>query len=437
MINNSCFPEEILKIAERIKKDEGELFLVGGSVRDVLMGIVPEEFDFEIYGNSARRRKHLLLTEEEKKDDCNFFVLKMKKLLEEFGPVNEAGKSYGIMKIKSRPYDFSFPRKEKKSGSTRKDYEIILDPFVGFKEAQQRRDLTINSLMYSFEEEKIIDNFNGLNDLKNKIIRIVDPVTFPEDPLRVYRIAQFISRLGFVPDNETIALCKKMDIGELSVERIQWEIDKRLKGQYIRDGREFLFETEVFQKRHPDFYFLLEENWQKTEVLNNINKYTENDMNMVERFLFIFVLFEEILPEKLGKIEEIYNSFSRNKKDINRALDSWKALGVLTDFVFEKITFEKGIMLLMEIKDINPIRYFEFWQDIHCLDKLKERISEAKRMMGISLATVPLVTGDDLLKIGIKPTDSFKEILRECLSMQIQGLGKNEIIEKIKRRENL
>ena len=342
MINNSCFPEEILKIAERIKKDEGELFLVGGSVRDVLMGIVPEEFDFEIYGNSARRRKHLLLTEEEKKDDCNFFVLKMKKLLEEFGPVNEAGKSYGIMKIKSRPYDFSFPRKEKKSGSTRKDYEIILDPFVGFKEAQQRRDLTINSLMYSFEEEKIIDNFNGMNDLNNKIIRIVDPVTFPEDPLRVYRIAQFISRLGFVPDNETVALSKKIDIRELSVERIQWEMDKLLKGHYIREGIEFLFVTEVFLKRHQEFHHLLKENWRKISLLNNINKYKEDDMNMVERFLFIFVLFEEILPEKLGKIEEIYNSFSRNKKDINRALDNWKALGVMTDFVFEKITFEKS-----------------------------------------------------------------------------------------------
>jgi tRNA nucleotidyltransferase (CCA-adding enzyme) len=172
----------------------------------------------------------------------------MKSLLEEFGPVNEAGKSYGIMKIKSRPYDFSFPRKEKKSGITRKDYEIVLDPFADFKEAQKRRDLTINSLMYSFEEEKIIDNFNGVNDLNNKIIRIIDPVTFPEDPLRVYRIAQFISRLGFVPDKETAALCKKMDIGELSVERIQWEMDKLLKGQYIREGIEFLFEPKYFKK---------------------------------------------------------------------------------------------------------------------------------------------------------------------------------------------
>jgi hypothetical protein len=82
----------------------------------------------------------------------------------------------------------------------------------------------------------------------------------------------------------------------------------------------------------------------------------------------------------------------------------------------------------MEIKDINPIKYFEFWLDIHSLDKFKERILEAKKMMEISLETVPLVTGDDLIKIGIKPTDGFKEILRECLSMKIQGLGKKEII---------
>jgi hypothetical protein len=60
-------------------------------------------------------------------------------------------------------------------------------------------------------------------------------------------------------------------------------------------------------------------------------------MNMVERLLFILVLFEEILPEKLCKIEEIYNSFSRNKKDINRVLDNWKALGVMTAMFSKKL----------------------------------------------------------------------------------------------------
>lgn len=94
------------------------------------------------------------------------------------------------------------PRKEKSNGSGHKDFEIFVDPFIGYKEAALRRDFTINSLMKDVLSGEIIDSFNGIEDLNNKIIRHVNDESFCEDPLRVFRGAQFAARFDFEIDEK-------------------------------------------------------------------------------------------------------------------------------------------------------------------------------------------------------------------------------------------
>lgn len=430
MINNKNFSKEIINIATEIKNNNGSLFLVGGSVRDLILGIQPEEYDFEIYGDSLIKGNYNLLCDEEKESYSQLFIKNMKEILEKFGPIKETGKNFGVIKMAHKPYDFSFPRTENKSGITRKDYNIILNPFIEFKEAQKRRDITINTIMYSFNNEKIIDNYYGLEDIKNKIIRHVDGDTFIEDPLRIYRIAQFVSRLEFSVDQKTMNLCKSMDLNSLSIERIQWEIEKLFKGKDILSGILFLNDSNVLLKRHPEFYIFFNQKKEKHKDINKIKLYFKEEMKMTERFVFLFLLFleNEDIDNFQKKIKIILNTFTTNKKDVQEALDTLKMIYIILNFSNKKITFRDALFLLIN----NKVRFLKEY----CVFLIGPS-SEVINLIDAASNFKNEVTGKDLLEIGIKESDNFKNILMDAVKLQIEGLSKKEILLKIKRREKL
>lgn len=431
MISNKWFPEEIIRIAKKIEKQGGELFLVGGSIRDLILKIRPEEYDFEIYGNIKKRDEYFLLEEAEKIEFIQAFIKDMKEALKEFGEISEHGKSFGVIKMAHKSYDFSFPRTENKTGIKRQDYHVSLNPFLDFKEAQRRRDITINTIMYSFSKEILIDNFKGLQDIQQKLIRHVDSNTFVEDPLRVYRIAQFISRFSFNVDSETLKLCQDMDLSSLSVERIQWEMGKLFKGKDILAGLNFLDESKVLIKRHFDFYNLFRTNKHRHNEINKIQYYINENMKMTERFLFIFLLFSDDFNENefenyLRKVKRIFFSFTNNKKDIIQSLEKICNIKILADYYNEKTDYQKSLFMIIN-KDLKYLYlYFKFLYGEN--RKIEMLIDSAENFE-------ELVKGKDLLEYGIKESDKFKMLLSEALKMQIAGLDKEEILLQIKRRE--
>lgn len=437
MISNKLFSQEILLIAEKIREADGELFLVGGSLRDLVLGISPKEYDFEIYANSMRKKEYELLCEEEKKTYLLEFIDKIKLILGQFGRIDERGKSFGVIKMENRPYDFSFPRKENKTGITRKDFEISLNPFLNFKEAQQRRDLTMNTLMYSFNNEKLIDNFGALLDIQKKIIRIVDSTTFFEDPLRVYRISQFVSRLGFEVDPKTLELCKTMDISSLSIERIHWEMEKLFSGKDILGALLFLKESEVLSKRHEELNELLNYNSEKLKDINEIINYFSEEMQIAEKwtFLFIFLLDLEDYNDYLEKTKRILNTFTNNRKDIDLVLANLKSLKVIIEFFNNKADYEE--IFLKYIKKDNKYLslYIDYWIDSNNFKVSEEEKNEVNNMINMSRNFNPLVTGKDLLELGLEESLEFKRILNDAIKMQIKGISKDKILDKIKRRE--
>lgn len=179
--------------------------IVGGAVRDSILGIDPEDFDVEVYG-------------------CTIDTLEA--ILIKYGKIDLIGKSFGILNMENK-FDFSIPRKENRIGIKHQDFQFTFDINITFEEAASRRDFTFNSLAYNPLTNELLDYFGGVNDINNKIIRHTS-TKFNEDPLRVLRAIQFQSRLGFTIAPETICEMKKMvpELSNLPVERISKEMMK-------------------------------------------------------------------------------------------------------------------------------------------------------------------------------------------------------------------
>ena len=219
--------EPVLEIAEAVAAAGGQALLVGGQVRDHLLGIDSKDVDIEVFG---------LPLEE------------LERTLSRFGEIAHIGRAFGVLRVKGIDVDFSLPRRDSKIGEGHKGFRIVYAPDMPFEEAARRRDLTINSIGYEIESGKILDPFEGRRDLESKVLRATDPLHFSEDPLRGLRVAGFAARFEMIPTADLVALCEKLDFAELSPERIFDEMAKIL----LRPKRpsiafEFLRETRLLR----------------------------------------------------------------------------------------------------------------------------------------------------------------------------------------------
>ena len=185
----------------------GRAYYVGGFVRDSLLGEAGKDIDIEVHGTHP---------------DC------LKEILDSLGQRITIGESFGVFNLKGYSLDIAMPRKEKMRGQGHRDFDIFVDPFIGTESAARRRDFTFNALMQDVLTGEIIDHFGGEADLKSGILRHVCSESFPEDPLRVLRCAQFAARFGCRVASETIVLCSKMELQHLPKERIEGELKKAL-----------------------------------------------------------------------------------------------------------------------------------------------------------------------------------------------------------------
>lgn len=203
-----------------VKRLGGRALFVGGCVRDALRGELSKDFDIEVYGLSAERTEGLLRE------------LKIR--------YNAAGRSFGVFKIHDAPVDIALPRRESKSGRGHTGFVVEGDPDMPLEEAAARRDFTVNAIYYDPLADEIADPFDGRGDLERKILRHTSPA-FSEDPLRVLRAMQFLSRFRFDIAPETLALCKEIEPEGLSRERVFDEWKKLFtKGEEPSRGLNFL-----------------------------------------------------------------------------------------------------------------------------------------------------------------------------------------------------
>jgi len=229
-------PENVLSLAHAIHEAGGRALLVGGCVRDALMGVPPKDWDLEVYNLDAAH---------------------LREILDQFGPVNVVGEAFTVYKL-GHHLDVSIPRRERKSGRGHKAFVIEGDPSMSVAEATRRRDFTINAILQDPLTGELIDPFEGRRDIEQRILRAVSKDTFAEDSLRVLRAAQFAARFEFEIEPGTIELCRTIDLSDLPAERIWGEIEKLLlRAVHPSIGIEWLRRLGAVEKLFPEIQSLI------------------------------------------------------------------------------------------------------------------------------------------------------------------------------------
>ena len=366
------YPQKLDKIFAKLISYGARVVIVGGFVRDSILGINSLDIDVEIY-------------------QINSFEM-LESILDEFGSVNSVGKSFGVCKLDfdELKLDFTLPRSDSKVADGHLGFEVKIDTSLDYKSASSRRDFTINTIGYDVVSKTILDPFGGVEDLQNRFLKVVDAHKFGEDPLRILRAMQFCARFDLSADDKLVNICKTMChqnvLKQLPQERIFEEFSKLfLKSHEPSIGLEFLKEIEAFNFFNE--LVMEKEKWHFT--LKALDRCTKN------------------ITLKLAVV-----CFKMDEKN--------------TDSFVLKLTNQKKI--LREIKQLHHIANFlqsdkttlkySLTKDIN-LDILKSFLDaiDVKRKDLQSLK--PKIHGKDLIKLGFKPSKEFSNLLQMVYEMQL------------------
>ncbi len=432
--------ENLLKakeIAVKVSLAGGRAYFVGGFVRDRLLGVNGKDIDIEVHGIDVNTLREILST---------------------LGTTLEMGESFGIFSLRGTDIDVALPRKESATGRGHRDFDISVDPCIGTEKAAMRRDFTVNALMEDVLTGEIIDHFGGQKDLENKILRHVNDASFPEDPLRVLRLAQFAARFGFSVAEETKALCRTIDLSSLSKERIEGEMKKALLTAYspsvffevLRDvnGLDFWYpeiKSLTGLRQNPRFH-PEGDVWVHTmEVLDRCALYRDKVSDP-----FAFML--SALCHDLGKIEAT--------KELDGVIHAYahESLGLpIAEKFLHRITNEKSVIkyvLNMTALHMKPGVMARAGSSMKSFNKLFDESINPRELIFLALCdegernenieeillerlgvfeeimSRPYVQGRDLTAAGLKPDKSFSEILDYAHKLRLAGVNKESALKQ-------
>jgi tRNA nucleotidyltransferase (CCA-adding enzyme) len=255
--------QDIKTVTDHLEQNyHAKCYVVGGAVRDRIMGVECKDYDIECFGIS---------------------VEDFEDAMEHLG-AQGVGKSFFVYKY--HDLDIALPRIEQKVAQGHRGFKVSLA--MDEKEASRRRDFTINALMYDIQNEQIVDHWQGLEDLENRVIRVVDENSFVEDSLRVLRAMQFAARLGFKVEERSCRLCQNISLDDLPKERLYKEFEKMFNSSYLHYGLYYLFALGIAKQ-------LFNERLEKSVFSMLSRKLQKSQKNFVEKlrpYYFLFICKE-------------------------------------------------------------------------------------------------------------------------------------------------
>lgn len=425
----------VREIARIAKSLGGRALLVGGCVRDAMLGAETEDFDLEVYGVAPDRLKDAL---------SGTFRLDL------------VGASFGVIKLHGHDIDVAIPRRETKLGLGHKAFGVEYDPALTVKEAAARRDFTINAIYRDPLTDEVIDPWGGCADLASRTLRHVSD-HFREDPLRVLRGMQFVARFDLTPAPETVAVCRTMTPEGLPRERLFEEWAKLLtKGERISAGLEFL-RAVGWTRYYPELNALIgcrqDPEWHpEGDVWNHTlccldafarRRTGEDDL----------VVGLAVLCHDFGK--PATTRYDRRARRLRSLGHDEKGVAPARSFL-RRLTNEERLL-----KEVPPLvrchmRPFALWKsragesairrlaaEVVRIDRLirvaaaddegrppfprdpaalEWLAAEAARMEVADSAPAPIVRGRDLIALGLNPGETFGGILKACYEAQLDGV---------------
>lgn len=435
-----------LEVFEAIKKAGGHVYLVGGCVRDFLLGKKSKDIDVEVH--------HLTYET-------------LKEVLSPFGTLQVMGASFAVLHLSTlEGYEFALPRTEEKTGVKHQDFRIAVDPDLPLEKACARRDFTINSMLYDLDTDQVIDFYHGQDDLKKGILRATDPIHFSEDPLRVLRGASFISRYGFKMDQNTKELCRDIvkagDLQTLSIERIYTEYSKILMGQYPSQGFNFLREIhglpsylqklETTHQRadyHPEGSV-----WNHTMLVTDLAALCKKHTSEPLWFMWSALLHDIGKPlvttpegHAYGHAEEGAVLFDqevhlilskKQRKYIHTMILYHMVLPTFSRNHARPIKFLRFLKVIDQKAPLSDLLYLARCDKLGrgmvtsaAIDELNNYVDEMIQRYG-DHAPEPIVTGKDLIQEGFDNYQEYSHMLSLAYDYQLQGLSKEIIIRRLK-----
>lgn len=430
------------RLAEAVAEKGGQAYFVGGYVRDLLRGDPGKDIDIEIHGISPSE---------------------LKAVLDGLGKRMDIGESFGIFGLKGYSLDIAMPRTETNRGRGHKDFDIFVDPNIGTYKAALRRDFTVNAMMQNVLAGEIIDHFGGREDLDNRTIRHICAETFVEDPLRVLRGAQFAARFEFEIAEETIRLCRGMDISTLARERIMGELEKALlKAERPSIFFELMRRMNQLSVWFPELEALIgvEQNpkhhsegdvWVHTMMVLDeaakLKDYASDKLGFMLSALthdFGKAICTEVIDGEIHSygheinglplvesfMKRLTNEHRLIKYVLNMAehhmkpnvLASVKASVKSTNRMFDNSVDPPALLCLALADGLGKSAPREY---ISYNDYFEERLKIYREYM-----SRPYVTGEDLISAGIQPSKSFSEYLAYAHKLRLAGVEKESALKQ-------
>jgi tRNA nucleotidyltransferase (CCA-adding enzyme) len=439
-VNHDEHPlDRALRIASAVRAAGGRALVVGGWVRDRLLGHESKDLDLEVFGMTADG---------------------LRSLLEPLGPVEAVGESFQVYKIGG--IDVALPRRESKSGRGHKGFDVTGDPSMSVEEAARRRDFTVNAISWDPLTGEYLDPCGGRSDLEQRRLRVVDAATFPDDSLRVLRAVQFAARFGFTLDEDTRALCRTIPLEDLPAERIWGEIEKLLFARRPSVGFALALDLGVVERLFPELHALVGcpqepewhpegDVWVHTLQVIDQARLRVDDLGRPERIAIMLgaVCHDFGKPATTAFIEGRIRSIDHEEQGVGPALAFLDRLNVRTmegydvrhqvmgfvaqhlkpgmwfkvrdevgDGAFRRLAQKVDLELLARLAKADCLGREPGVFDCQAMDWFLERA----RALGVEhRAPAPILLGRHLLALGVPPGPRMGEVLKAVYEQQLDG----------------
>jgi tRNA nucleotidyltransferase (CCA-adding enzyme) len=436
--NNPAPLDIALLLARSVREAGGRALIVGGWVRDRLLGHASKDIDLEVFGVAPEA---------------------LRRLLEAHGRVEAVGESFRVYKVGG--IDVALPRRESKVGHGHRGFEVHGDPDMSIEEASRRRDFTVNAIAWDPLTDEYLDPWNGRGDLAQGVLRAVDPITFGDDSLRVLRALQFAARFGFALDPDTAALCRRIPLNDLPAERIWGEIEKLLSASAPSIGFALARDLGVIDQLFPELAALFEcpqepewhpegDVWVHTLLVIDQARTRVDDLGRAERLTVMLgaVCHDLGKPATTAFMDGRIRSPGHEEAGVAptlsfldrlkvQTLDGYDARTQIVGIVAHHLTPGMWYKARHEVGD-GAFRRLAQKVDLELLARVAKSdclgrtgpfdctamdwFVERARSLGVQhRPPPPLLLGRHLLALGLKPGPRIGEILKQVYERQLDG----------------